>query len=87
MSAELDGAEALDRGRRLARRRMAWLSFAFLVFFGLMTTYGLTFSPARESFAAALSVATVPVTGLLTVFTSIVLGYLGVSVVEQMFKK
>lgn len=81
MSAEL------DRGRRLARRRMAWASFLFLLVSGSLLMYGLVLGDSRESVAAAVSVASGVVTGLFTVFTTIVLGYLGVSVCERIFNK
>lgn len=77
----------LDRKRRLARRRMAWISFLFLLVMSTLIVAGLTLSPRPVQVAEALKVASGAITGILTVFTTIVLGYLGVSLAEQVLKK
>ena len=77
--------EELDQGRRLARRRMAWISFWFLIGASTAILAGILLGPA--TIPAAISTATTAIVGIYTVFTSIVLGYLGVSVAENIFKK
>ncbi len=79
--------ELLDTGRRLARRRMAWLSFIFLLVLGTAIMVGLLVRTDPTLFAQALATASGVLTGLLTVFTTIVLGYLGVSVAESVLKR
>lgn len=76
--------ENLDRGRRLARRRMAWISFWFLILVSTGIISGLLFG--GPAVATAISVASTALVGIYTVFTSIILGYLGVSVAENIFK-
>jgi hypothetical protein len=76
----------LDAGRRMARRRMAWWSFMFLLGASSAILGALLFGQSAVV-AAALSAAATVVVGIFTVFTSIVLGYLGVSVAENIFKK
>ena len=76
--------EELDRGRRMARRRMAWISFWFLI--GISTAIMIGILWCGATVAAAISTATTAIVGIYTVFTSIVLGYLGVSVAENIFK-
>ncbi len=80
---EMTGAEALDAGRRLARRRMAWFSFLFLLATGIAVVSFLILSPGRMEIARALGASSVILTSLLTVFTAIVLAYLGVSLTES----
>ena len=75
--------EELDIGRRKARRRMAWISFAFLIFVGVTVMFGLTGSP---QFAESLNTAASPFIAIVTVFTTIILGYLGFSAMEQISK-
>lgn len=77
--------QALDHGRRLARRRMAWFSFWFLI--ALSTAIIAGIFTIGQPFAAAISTATTAIVGIYTIFTSIVVGYLGVSVAENIFKK
>ena len=77
----------LEQGRRLARRRLAIFSFWFLIATAGLIVLSLILSPAREEIAQALSIASVIIGGLLATFTSIVLGYLGVSMVERAFGK
>lgn len=77
----------LDSGRRLARRRMAWISFLLLVVISSIIVWTLVFNDSRYDIASALNVAVTPLTAIYTVFTSIVLGYLGVSVVEKIFRR
>ena len=87
MSDQTEAHDTLDAGRKMARRRMAWYSFIFMIAFGCLLAYGLVLSPARESVATAVSTASGPLIGLMTVFTTIVCAYLGVSVAEKIFKK
>lgn len=75
----------LDRKRRLARRRMAWFSFWLLALYSTAILGGILWG--GSTVAAALATAITAVVGIYTVFTSIILGYLGVSVVENIFKK
>ena len=79
--------EQLDKGRRLARRRMAWMSFAFLVATGSLIVGSLTLREDPTLVASALATASGPLVGVLTVFVAIVLGYLGISGAERMFKR
>lgn len=76
----------LDRGRRMARRRMAWISFWFLILVSSIIVAGVVL-PGGANVAAAIATAGTAIVGIYTVFTSIVLGYLGVSVAENIFKK
>ena len=77
----------VDKGRRLARRYMAWLSFFFLLCVGLSIMYGVIWSPDPVTIASALSTASPVLTTVCGFFTTIVLGYLGVSVAEKILKK
>lgn len=74
---------ALDIGRRLARRRMATVSFGVLVVETASVTAFLLLSPHRTEVAAALGVAAPLITGMMSVHAAIVLGYMGVSVAEK----
>jgi hypothetical protein len=91
MDNELDerfgGTANLDRGRRLSRRRMARISFLFLILSGTSILSMLMLHPDRLEIAQALAAASMVVTPLLSVLTAIVLAYLGVSAAEQVFKK
>ena len=84
---ELTRIEKLDLGRRLARRRMAWVSFGFLLVSGTLIIGGLVLRDDPTLLAQALATASGPLTGVLTVFTTVVLGYLGTSVAEKIFRK
>lgn len=77
----------LDKGRRLARRQFAYLSFYFLLFFGVMVTSTLLWSSEREAVADALSGGLGAVAGIISTFTIIVLAYLGVSLKEHLASK
>ena len=77
--------ENLDLNRRLARRRMAWYSFWFLIIISAAIIAGIF--TIGQPFAAAISTATTAIVGIYTIFTSIIVGYLGVSVAENIFKK
>lgn len=81
MSAEL------ERGRRMARRHMAWYSFWLLFGSSALIVLALVFAQDREGVAAALDTARPLLTSMLTVFTTIVLGYFGASVTERILKK
>ena len=74
---------SLDRGRRLARRWMAWLSFAFLFVTGCLIVYGVIISPARESVATALDTASAVMGSLTGFFTILICAYLGVSFADK----
>ncbi len=75
----------LDAGRRLARRRMAWLSFAMMCL-TLMTLLvgggfgGPLFATNMAAIAPALS-------GLVWAFAAIAGAYMGVSLTETLKKK
>ena len=75
----------MESGRRTARRRMAVASFIFLIVVAASIVAALILSSHRADIAAALSVASVVLVGLLTCFVTIVLGYLGFSSAEKMF--
>jgi hypothetical protein len=79
--------DKLEKGRRKARRSMAWFSFWFLVFSCTAILYKLLFGDDPTVIAAALVTASPVLTGMFTAFTLIVVGYLGVSVSERIFKK
>ena len=70
----------LGRSRRLARRKMAWISFSVLVGYAIVILAGLLFGPA--SFAAGLAVASGILTMIMGAFVAIILGYLGASAYE-----
>ena len=76
----------LDKGRRLARRQFAYLSFCFLLFFAVMVTSSLLWSDDRKEVAEALTGAGGTIAGVISTFTLIVLAYLGVSLAEAMKK-
>lgn len=80
-----DDAARMDRGRRLARRRMADISFAVLVFVAISVVSSLLWSSARAEIAAALSVASAVLIGMFTFFTLIIAGYLGLSTTEKLW--
>jgi hypothetical protein len=64
---------------------MAWISFWFLI--GTSTAILAGSLVGGPAVATAISTATTAIVGIYTVFTSIILGYLGVSVAENIFKK
>ncbi len=76
-----------EEKRRLARRRMALVSFWFLIASGVAILAILLFHHQRAEVAQALQTASFVVGSLMAMPTAIVLGYLGVSVAEQIFKK
>jgi hypothetical protein len=86
MTDELQNKDELDTGRRLARRQMAWISFWFLILAscGILAAI-LLGNPIVAT--QAIPAATTAIVGIYTVFTSVILGYLGVSVAENIFKK
>lgn len=79
--------EQLDRDRRTARRRMAWASFVFLLLVSTLVVSSLVLSPARLEIATAFATGSAALVGTFTVFSSIVLSYLGVSLVERLMRK
>lgn len=74
-----DGAD-LDRSRRLARRKMAWISFSVVVGYAIVILAGLLLGPA--TFAAGLATASGILTTIMGAFVAIILGYLGASAYE-----
>ena len=74
--------ERLERGRRLARRRMAWASFIFML--GTATTVLglLLFSPDRLNIAKALGESEGLIKTVYALTTVVIVGYLGISGVE-----
>lgn len=65
---------------------MAWISFWFLILVSAIIVAGIIL-PGGSAVASAIATAMSAIVGIYTVFTSIVLGYLGVSVAENIFKK
>lgn len=74
----------LDRTRRLARRRMAWLSFTALLIEAGVLLGGVFL--AGPVFAANLAAAAPILTGLFWAQAAIVGAYLGVSLTEALKK-
>lgn len=82
---KLETEDGLNTGRRMARRRMGWLSFiALLTEAGVLLTGVFLGGPI---FAANLSAAAPILTGLFWAQTAIVGAYLGVSLTEALSKK
>jgi len=84
MSSDPGEAASLDKGRRLARRRMAYLSFFFLLFTGIVVVVSLVYDSEREAIAAALQGGLGAIAGIIATFTTIILFYLGVSLAERL---
>lgn len=76
---------SLDRSRRLARRRMAGLSFALISIKGIAVYGALLFTESRHEVAQALVAAWPAMMSTQMILASIVLGYLGVSVAEKIW--
>lgn len=76
----------LDTGRRIARRRMAQISFGVLLAMFLAVVPTLLWSDDRVEIAKVLTSASPILIGLLTAFTTILMAYLGVSVAEKISK-
>lgn len=74
--------EALDRGRRLARRRMGWLAFSAVLIEGFLIMAGVFFG--GPLFAANLVAASPIITGIIWAQTALVGAYLGVSLTEAL---
>lgn len=79
--------EKLEKGRRQARRRMAWISFFSIELLTGIIFYKLLFNGNPEVTAQVLMTAFPVLSGLLMFHVSVILGYLGVSVAEQIFKR
>jgi hypothetical protein len=79
--------EDLDRGRRLSRRRMARAAFWFMIVSGATIMVSLMLSEDRVEIATALSIASMIIGGIYGTLTLIILGYLGFSAAEQIWKK
>jgi len=77
----------LERGRRLERRRYARISFGMILVTSILVIGNLLFSPNRTEVATALATAAPLITGLMGVFTAVILGYLGVSTAERIWKR
>ncbi len=76
--------DELDKGRRLARRGMAWLSFiALLVEAGVLLVGTFVAGPL---FTANIAAVAPILTGLFWAQTAIVGAYLGVSLTEALKK-
>lgn len=75
-----------EKGRRLARRRMAGFAFTFLLLQGLIVTLAILLLDDRAAIAQALTVAWPILGGVQVAMVSIVLGYLGVSLTEQLMR-
>lgn len=74
--------EALDKGRRLARRRMAWISFAALLAEAAALLAGVFLG--GPIFATNLTAAAPILTGLFWAQAALVGAYLGVSLTEAL---
>lgn len=77
--------EELESGRRLARRRMGWLSFNALLIEAAVLLAGVFLG--GPIFAANLTAAAPILTGLFWAQAAIVGAYLGVSLTEALKKK
>lgn len=77
----------LERGRRLARRRFAWISFGIIILITAAIMLGLLFHSDPVAFGQAVASVTGILTTILWVFTTLILGYLGVSVAEKIFTR
>ena len=75
--------DKLDEGRRLSRRRMARISFLFMLLAAILIVGSVTLGPEPEKAAKAVSTASVVLVSIFGFFTSLVLGYLGASVFEK----
>lgn len=74
--------EDLDRGRRLARRRMGWLAFSALMIEAAALLAGVFLG--GPLFAANLTAAAPVLTGLFWAQAALVGAYLGVSLTEAL---
>lgn len=79
--------EELDRGRRMARRRWARVSFFVLVAESMGLWGALMFSEARAGIAAAFLAAWPVLIGAQGTLAMIVVAYLGVSVAERIWSQ
>ena len=77
-------ADSLDRGRRLARRRMGWTAFLALIAELVFVLGGVVFG--GPLFAANLTAASPILMGLSWALAAIVGAYLGVSLTEALKK-
>lgn len=76
---------SIDDGRRIARRRMAGISFAVLVLITLASLWSILYSPERKEIAEALSAASIFLGGILASFVTIIGAYLGLSTTERLW--
>jgi hypothetical protein len=76
--------EDLDKGRRLARRRMGWTAFLALVAELIFVLVGVVYG--GPLFAANLAAASPLLSGISWAFAAIVGAYLGVSLTEALKK-
>lgn len=74
----------LETGRRLARRRMGWLSFSFLMVEAIVILVGVFLG--GPVFAANIAATSALLTGLFWAQAAIVGAYLGVSLTEALKK-
>lgn len=75
--------EELDCGRRLERRRYARISFGIICVKSACVTAFMLLHPDRKDVASALATAAPLLTGLIGLFTAIILGYFAASTTES----
>ena len=80
----MDTNNELDRGRRIARRRMAWIAFLALTAEASGLTLGLFFG--GPLFAVNITAASAVLIGLFWAQAALVGAYLGVSLTEALKK-
>ncbi len=80
-----DAPEKLNAGRRMARRRMGWLSFSALLIEAGALMVGVFIG--GPTFAVNLAAAAPVLTGLFWAQAALVGAYLGVSLTEALKKK
>ena len=74
--------EALDKGRRLARRRMGWVAFCSIMIEAVALFAGVYFG--GPLYAANLAAAAPIITGIIWAQAALVGAYLGVSLTEAL---
>ena len=79
--------EELDKGRRLARRRVAYISFFWLMAVATCIFAMLLFGDERKDVATALSTSSALLGTIIGVFTTIILAYFAASATERVMKK
>lgn len=79
----MDNSEALEAGRRLARRRWAAVCFYALMAEGAAVLISVLLNPARADVASALGASSSVLLGFFSFQTVIVCAYLGVSLADS----